>query len=648
MAFGSATIGDYFINIVPSMDKFSSEMRSQASSGGSKFGSLFSNSFSVALGNVASDVFSNLIGSFGDVVQAGMDASDAMARFEQTMGFAGVTGAEFEAARDAAKAYADATVYNLDTILNTTAQLASNGVADYESLMEAAGNLNAIAGGNANSFDAVALALTQVNGAGRLTTQDFNQLANAIPGASGQLQQALADMGAFDSETMNFRDAMAAGEISAEEFNAAIMNLGMSDAAQEAATSTDTFEGSIGNFQAAIENLSMGVMSAFAPAITGIINGLTSLVDKAAPYLATAANAFADFIANAQSAFGNLGTVVTPYVEAFIGYLQNAWGALSTVLQSDVMQSALSGLMGAFENLASVVGPFMNDVVMPLASAVLPLLGGALGALAVTVSNSMTAIVTAITLVIGIVTAWVEGVQAAATFISETFDTIKTKVGDAMANIGQRISDGWEQAKANASAKLDALRTKISGAWDSIKSNVQNAVDNIKNKISSGFESAKSKVSSVFDGIKSAITDKINAAKKAVQDAIDRIKAILSGTTLRLPSIPLPHFSVSGGTPPYGIAGMGSMPHFSVSWYAQGGIIDKAMLFGAGEKGAELIWPSYSPYLERYADAIASRVGGGNTYLNIDGSLVEADARLASLVGQVVDYAIGTYSMGRA
>lgn len=649
MAFGSATIGDYFINIVPSMDKFSSEMRSQASSGGSKFGSLFSNSFSVALGNVASDVFSNLIGSFGDVVQAGMDASDAMARFEQTMGFAGVTGAEFEAARDAAKAYADATVYNLDTILNTTAQLASNGVADYESLMEAAGNLNAIAGGNANSFDAVALALTQVNGAGRLTTQDFNQLANAIPGASGQLQQALADMGAFDSETMNFRDAMAAGEISAEEFNAAIMNLGMSDAAQEAATSTDTFEGSIGNFQAAIENLSMGVMSAFAPAITGIINGLTSLVDKAAPYLATAANAFADFIANAQSAFGNLGTVVTPYVEAFIGYLQNAWGALSTVLQSDVMQSALSGLMGAFENLASVVGPFMNDVIMPLASAVLPLLGGALGALAVTVSNSMTAIVTAITLVIGIVTAWVEGVQAAATFISETFDTIKTKVGDAMANIGQRISDGWEQAKANASAKLDALKSKVQEAWDNIKSKVTEKVDSIKEKISSGFESAKNKVTEVFNTIKEKIVNPIKEAKDKITGFIDDISSAISGVHLELPSIPLPHFSVSGGTPPYGIAGMGSMPHFSVSWYAQGGIIDKAMLFGAGEKGAELIWPSYSPYLDRYADAIASRMGGaGSTNVYIDGSIAALDARLSALLGEVVNYVIGTYAMGRA
>ena len=51
------------------------------------------------------------------------------------------------------------------------------------------------------------------------------------------------------------------------------------------------------------------------------------------------------------------------------------------------------------------------------------------------------------------------------------------------------------------------------------------------------------------------------------------------------------------------------MPDFGVDWYATGGIVNGAQLIGAGERGAELIWPSYGPYLDRYADAIASRMG---------------------------------------
>lgn len=52
-----------------------------------------------------------------------------------------------------------------------------------------------------------------------------------------------------------------------------------------------------------------------------------------------------------------------------------------------------------------------------------------------------------------------------------------------------------------------------------------------------------------------------------------------------------------------------------ISWYAKGGIVDDAQLIGAGERGAELIWPSYGSYFDMYAKGIAEHmpqnVGGG-------------------------------------
>lgn len=580
MSFGTANIGTYFVDIVPNMSKFGSEMRSQASTSGSKFGSLFSNAFTVAIGNLAADAFTSLVGGFGDIVQAGMDASDAMARFEQTMGFAGVTGSEFDAARAAAKAYADETVYSLDTILNTTAQLASNGVANYESLMEAAGNLNAIAGGNANSFDAVALALTQVNGAGRLTTQDFNQLVNAIPGASGQLQQALADMGAFDAETMNFRDAMAAGEISAEEFNAAIMNLGMSDAAQEAATSTDTFEGSIGNFQAAIENLSMGVMDAFAPAITGIINGLTSLVDKAAPYFAAAADAFSDFIADVQTAFGDLKTVVMPYIQDFVRGAQTAWGNLQSVLSSDTMQGALDGLRNGVSALADSLGPFYENVLVPLGNVLFPIIGTELGLL---VEN--------VTTVAG----------AIASFVSVVVERITT----------------WAQFFRAAIASVQALFSALPSAVQAIFSNVLAIVQGVPSQIVGFFSGIGGKILDTFKGADS-VKDIFSGIVDFISGIPGEIVGFFSGLGSRITSaigsihFPTPHITWES----LNIAGVSVVPLPHVSWYGAGGMTNGAVLFGAGERGAELVWPSYSPYLEKYADAIASRINAGGVYIN--------------------------------
>ena len=218
---------------------------------------------------------------FGGVIAEAARASDATDKFKATMNFAGIDTSGIDAATKAAKAYADQTVYDLPTIQNTMAQLASNGITNYTDLAQAAGNLNAVAGGNADTFKSVSMMLTQTAGAGKLSTENWNQLADAIPGASGPLQKALKEAGAY---TGNFRDAMADGQITADEFNASLLKLGTDPVAVEAARSTATFEGAIGNLQATINGGLMSALDAIKPAVTGAItgvsNGLQFVIDK--------------------------------------------------------------------------------------------------------------------------------------------------------------------------------------------------------------------------------------------------------------------------------------------------------------------------------------------------------------------------------
>jgi len=209
----------------------------------------------------------------GGFIKEAAAASDATDKFKSTMDFAGIDTSGIEAATKAAKSYADQTVYDLPTIQATMAQLASNGVTNYTDLTQAAGNLNAVAGGNAETFKSVSRTLTQSAGAGKLMTEDWNMLADAIPGASGPLQKVMKEAGAF---TGNFKDAMAAGEISSEEFQAALSKLGNDPVAVEAARSVTTFEGALGNLSATVNSGLMGALDALKPAITGAINGLSA------------------------------------------------------------------------------------------------------------------------------------------------------------------------------------------------------------------------------------------------------------------------------------------------------------------------------------------------------------------------------------
>ena len=231
----------------------------------SGLGGAFQKVGKIAAGALAVTSAVGLAAGFSDIATQAITASDATNKFKNTLNFAGKSAADIDRLTKSTKDYADKTVYGLSDIQSITAQLASNNVAGYDKLAEAAGNLNAVAGGNAETFKSVGMVLTQTAGQGKLTTENFNQLADAVPGASGKLQQALLEAGAY---TGNFREAMEKGQITAEEFNAAVMDLGMTDVAKEAATSTQTIEGAWGNLEASLVSGAMGIVDQIKPALT--------------------------------------------------------------------------------------------------------------------------------------------------------------------------------------------------------------------------------------------------------------------------------------------------------------------------------------------------------------------------------------------
>ena len=332
--------------------------------------------FGSAIGGLAvkgvTALWDTVKGFAGDVV----NMSDSTDKFVNTMSFAGIDTANVEKASKAARDYADRTVYDLSTIQNTTAQLAANGIKDYTGLTEAAGNLNAVAGGNADTFGSVAMVLTQTAGAGKLTTENWNQLADAIPGASGKLQEALLKNGAY---TGNFRDAMADGQITADEFNQALMDLGMTDVAKQAATSTSTIEGAMGNLEAAVTGGLTDAFNLFKPAVTGSINAAATAVTNLAQ---TGTQGLQTFFAQCKDtgAFVALQTAA----QSVGGGLLSLWDGIMNVVNAmtggQPAGVAFGNMLTAVATAAQTVGGWLKtagnwisqnlDLVTPLVAAV--------------------------------------------------------------------------------------------------------------------------------------------------------------------------------------------------------------------------------------------------------------------------------------
>lgn len=305
-------------------------------------------------------VTSALSGMTGEV----MNTSDAIEKFQSTMNFAGKTKEETEEATKLFKKYADDTVYDLNDITNTGAQLAANGIESYKELAIAAGNLNAVAGGNADTFKSVGMVLTQTAGAGKLTTENWNQMADAIPGASGKLQEALKNAGAY---TGDFRDAMADGQISAEEFLKAIQDLGSTDAAEEAARSTKTFEGAIGNLEATVTTGMTNVLDAFGKEkVTGTITKFGDIVAKAFEKVADGVKWMKDNISViTMGPLGRFANVVKMTFGQVVESFNKGKGAIGDFLEKlgtiylnfsgagwQIMTDAVAGISNGFESIS--------------------------------------------------------------------------------------------------------------------------------------------------------------------------------------------------------------------------------------------------------------------------------------------------------
>lgn len=511
--------------------------------------------------SMAVDAITNLS---GDIVEA----SDSAQKFASTLSFAGLDTGTIDKLTASTQKYADETVYDLSDIRNTTAQLAANGVDNYANLAEAAGNLNAVAGGNAETFKSVGMVLTQTAGAGKLTTENWNQLSDAIPGASGKLQEAMKKNGAY---TGDFRDAMAKGEITAEEFNKAVMDLGMTDAAKEAATSTQTIEGAMGNLEASVVNVGVQILDSFkGPATQGISmlaegigslpQAFTSMMGSMMPSLQRIGSVF-------QSSFAPVGRVfagqLLPALQPFMQALQNLGNAIMPIVDAafqtfmPVLGSLVANLTEVGATIMTTITPVVNNMAA-LFQAALPMiqtlfqswateLQGVIDAvfpyIQTVVSTVMNVINSIITTVMALVKGDWDGVWAGiGNVITTTWNGIKAVVA-AGANMMSGIISAFSGTFNTIWSGLwNAVKGLASSAWNGITNAVRNGVNSVVNtvsgiggKIKGAFSSAGSWLVSagnniiqgLINGIKDAIGNAVAAVKGAASSIVNAAKSAL-------------------------------------------------------------------------------------------------------------------------
>lgn len=545
---------------------------SKSSSGFGKFGAVAG-----AVGGLVSSGIGMAVDAISDLTGDIIEASDSADKFKSTLNFAGLDTGTIDALTASTQTYADQTVYSISDIRNVTAQLAANGVQGFDKLAEAAGNLNAVAGGNAETFSSVGMVLTQTAGAGKLTTENWNQLANAIPGASGKLQEAMLKNGAY---TGNFRDALEKGEISAEEFNQAIMDLGMTDAAKEAATSTSTIEGAMGNLEASVVGVGTTILDQFkgpltsgismlAQGISGLSGVFTGLVQTIGPILSqigtTFQTAFQPVVGMVQSqllpalkplmsALQNIGNAVMPAIQPIASGLATVASIIVQTMSviSTAVTPVINNIASSIQTVLPALQPLMSalqnlgNAIMPIITAAIQTIAPVLSTLVSNIGQTMSVIATAVTPVINNIAALIQAVlpaiqsafQICGTYIqgviNAVFPFIQTVVTSVMNVVNAIISTVLAAINGDWSGVWEGIQNIVSSVWNGIQSIVSDAISAVSGIISSVLSGISGIFSSVWNGIKGAVSSAWSGITSVVSNGVSSMMNFITSIPSRI------------------------------------------------------------------------------------------------------------------
>lgn len=336
--------------------------------------------FGTFLGNLLADGMKRIIEFLKEMTGQAIQSYDALTTFKSTMKFAGFDTSEIKKSTEDLKEYSKETIYNVGEMSNTAATLAANGVKNYTEVTKSLGNLVAVAGGGAQAMSSASLALTQIVGAGKMYTGDWNQFINMIPGASKKIQDELKKNGAY---TGNFRDAMSKGEITAKEFLKAINDLGNTKVAEKAATDTTKFSTAWQGMQEAVQDGIIKLMDTIGT------KGLTDTISNLGNVGYDVFDGLAKWIKPLKPDFKTLGKIID---EIFSG-AKDVFGTVG---------GYIGALTKSFRDSSSYAKP-LNKTLKEIAghSTGLKVLGGAIGSI-VTSLLALRAIKTVVTIIKGL------------------------------------------------------------------------------------------------------------------------------------------------------------------------------------------------------------------------------------------------------
>lgn len=311
--------------------------------------------------------------TFAGVMSSMQETSTSAKSLENVLSFAGVDTSVIQSLKSDMADYAKTTSFGSSELNKVVSGLTTAGVAADKTgaLTKNIANSYALLGDGSRKVSEIGTIFTQINSAGKLLAQDFNQLRDA--GLGGAIKQDIEkNFPSVIAQFGSFAKAMEAGAISSDMVNESISRIGSSDAAVQAATVPKTMKAA---FESLTETIGQKFQSVFEKVNQSGINfvaGLTGWVDNLdlTPFVSMLENMF-ESLNGVKSVMGslagsidlgaiftNISSSVKTAVDAFKSFAASA--DFSAIVSN--LQSVGSSVLSTFSNIGTALQSTFNGI----------------------------------------------------------------------------------------------------------------------------------------------------------------------------------------------------------------------------------------------------------------------------------------------